>query len=122
MTLLANLEKAIPALEMLIEAHTRVSVKGRMKVTEEQTRNGSVTYRIQSDSLTDLLSPFTRLIFKDIQFYFWGGQVSSDGLRVWFSPKVSYAHVHGGSNGCDVIWEGLWFDIETSQWISREKR
>ena len=68
MTLLAKLEKAIPALEMLIEAHTQVSVKGRMKVTEEQTRNGSVTYRIQSDSLTDLLSPFTRLIFKDIQF------------------------------------------------------
>ena len=121
MTLLANLEKAIPALEMLVEAHTRVSVKGRMKVTEEQSRNGSITYRIQSDSLTDLLSPFTRLIFKDIQFYFWGGQVSSDSLRVWFSPKVSYEHVSGGSNRCDVIWQGLWFDIETCQWITKEK-
>jgi len=121
MTLLAKLENALPALEMLIEAHSGVSVKGRIKVTEEQTRRGSVLYRIQSDSLTDLLSPLTRLIFKDIQFYFWGGEVNDKTNRVWFSPKVSYTHPSGGSNGCDVLWTALWFDIETGQWITLEK-
>ncbi len=117
MTILEKLEAAMPGLEMLIEVHYGVKVKGRMKVTAEENRSNDITYRIQSDSLTDMLSPFTQLIFKDIQFLFWGGGISEN--RVWFSPKVSYKHVSGGSNGCDVMWSGLWFDLETGQWITK---
>jgi hypothetical protein len=124
MTILKKLEAAMPGLEMLIEVHYGVNVKGRMKVTAEENRSNNITYRIQSDSLTDMLSPFTRLIFRDIQFYFWGGEVSDMKLRVsknrvWFSPKVSYVHVAGGSNGCDVMWTSLCFDLETGQWITK---
>ena len=68
MTILEKLEAAIPGLEMLIEVHYGVKVKGRMKVNVEINPHNNITYRIQSDSLTDMLSPFTRLIFQDIQF------------------------------------------------------
>jgi hypothetical protein len=117
---MTNLEKLInrlPSLEVLIEAQTGIHVKGKMRVKTEESRHDKVTYRIYSESLHDLLDPLSRQIFRDISFYFWGGTVIEDDTKIWFSPKVSYEHVLGGSNGCDIIWNNLWFDIETETWI-----
>lgn len=115
--MLELLKSKLPSLEVLIEAQTAIPVKGKMRVEEETSRNGSVSYRIFSDDLSSMLDPLSRQIFKEIKFYFWGGSLIEEGTRIWFSPKVSYNHVMGGSNGCDVIWFALYFDIATETWI-----
>ena len=116
MSTLEKLINRMPSLEVLIEAQTGIDVKGKMNVEVQESR-GNVTYRIFSKSLRDQLDPLSRQIFKDINFFFWGGTLVQEDTRVWFSPKVSYEHVMGGSNGCDIIWRNLWFDLETETWI-----
>ena len=114
--ILEKLKRNLKGLELIIKTQTLIDCEGRLKVEIEEGRNGSVTFRMSSDSLRDQLDHLSRQIFEDINFYFWGGQVNNEG-KVWFSPKVSYQHVKGGSNGCDIIWNNLWFDIETETWI-----
>ena len=115
--ILEKLKKNLKGLELIIKVQTGIDCKGRLKVEiEEYKRSNTVSFRISSSSLRDLLDPLSRQIFKDINFYFWGGQLNKEG-KVWFSPKVSYDHVLGGSNGCDIIWDALWFNIETETWI-----
>ena len=115
--ILEKLKKNLKGLELIIKTQTGIDCEGRLKVELEENRNGSFAFRISSASLRDLLDPLSRQIFKDINFYFWGGTLIEENTKIWFSPKVSYDHILGGSNGCDVIWNNLWFDIETETWI-----
>ena len=119
--ILEKLKKNLKGLELIIKVQTGIDCKGRLKVEiEEYKRSNTVSFRISSSSLRDLLDPLSRQIFSDINFYFWGGTLVEENTEIWFSPKVSYDHVIGGSNGCDIIWNNLWFDIETETWIPSE--
>jgi len=115
--ILEKVKKNLKGLELIIKMQTLIECEGRLKVELEENRNGSFAFRIFSDSLRDQLDHLSRQIFEDINFYFWGGTLNEETNRIWFSPKVSYNHVRGGSNGCDIIWNNLWFDIETETWI-----
>jgi len=115
--ILEKVKKNLKGLELIIKMQTLIECEGRLKVELEENRNGSFAFRISSDSLRDQLDHLSRQIFEDINFYFWGGTLNEETNRIWFSPKVSYNHVKGGSNGCDIIWNNLWFDIETETWI-----
>ena len=115
--ILEKVKRNLKGLELIINMKTMIDCAGKLKVELEENRNGSFTFRISSDSLRNQLDPLSRQIFKDIIFYFWGGSLVDENTKIWFSPKVSYQHVIGGSNGCDVIWNNLWFDIETETWI-----
>ncbi len=115
--ILEKVKKNLKGLELIIKMQTLIECEGRLKVELEENRNGSFAFRISSDSLRDQLDHLSRQIFEDINFYFWGGTLNEETNRIWFSPKVSYNHVRGGSNGCDIIWNNLWFDIETETWI-----
>ena len=115
--ILEKVKKNLKGLELIINMKTMIDCAGKLKVELEENRNGSFTFRISSDSLRNQLDPLSRQILKDIIFYFWGGSLVDENTKIWFSPKVSYQHVIGGSNGCDVIWNNLWFDIETETWI-----
>jgi hypothetical protein len=115
--ILEKVKKNLKGLELIIKMQTLIECEGRLKVELEENRNGSFAFRISSDSLRDQLDHLSRQIFEDINFYFWGGTLNEETNRIWFSPKVAYQHVKGGSNGCNIIWDNLWFDIETETWI-----
>ena len=115
--ILEKVKKNLKGLELIIETQTGIECKNRLKVELEENRNGSFIFRISSTSLRDLLDPLSLQIFADINFYFWGGNLTQENTKIWFSPKISYKHILGGSNGCAIIWNNLWFDIETETWI-----
>tara|TARA_Y100000389_G_scaffold155240_1_gene155863 strand:- start:120 stop:491 length:372 start_codon:yes stop_codon:yes gene_type:complete len=115
--ILEKVKKNLKGLELIIKLQTGINCEGRLKVELEKNKKGSFSFRISSDSLRNQLDPLSRQIFEDIIFYFWGGTLIDEDTKIWFSPKVSYEHVKGGSNGCNIIWNNLWFDIETETWI-----
>lgn len=108
---------ALPELEKLILKYTNAKIK--LKAKAEKTRSGTII-RIYSDDLSKDLSPLGRIVFKSIQVMFWGGTENRDG-DIWFSPKISYTHPGGGSNGTDFIWDTLWFNTKTNKWIEGRK-
>jgi len=109
--------KALPDLEKLIFNASKVKVK--LKVKAEDTRSG-IILRIYSDDLTNILSPLGKTAFSAINISTWGGIENQDG-NIWFTPKLSYEHPSGGSNGTDFIWSAIWFDPNTNKWIEGRK-
>ena len=115
--ILEKVNSKLPALEVLISAQTgnTLNLKGKLKV--KLTGQREETFSISSSSLKDQLGPVGHLVFSDINLHFWGGHFNQETNQIWFSPKVSYEHPSGGSNGTDILWESIWFDIETESWI-----
>jgi hypothetical protein len=115
--ILLKIQKNLKGLELIIKTQTGIDCEGRLRVELGERSNKTPVFGISSISLKDLLDPLSRQIFSDINFHFWGGTLVEENTKIWFSPKVSYNHILGGSNGCDIIWNNLWFDIETETWI-----
>jgi len=110
--ILKAVQKALPELEKLIAKQSKVKAKLQAKM------DGS-RISITSGSLISQVGPAGRAFLKDINIYFWGGNLAeAPGKvpRIWFNPKVSYEHPSGGRNGADFIWDALWFDLSTNEW------
>lgn len=114
---LAAVTKALPDLEKLIFNASKV--KAKLKARAEDTRSG-IILRIYSDDLSNMLSPLGKTAFSKINISTWGGTVNKDG-QIWFTPKLSYEHPSGGSNGTDFVWDAIWFDPNTNKWIEGRK-
>ena len=109
-SMLKAVQKALPELEKLISARSKVKAKLQAKM------DGS-RISIFSGSLIKQVGPLGRVFLKDINISFWGGTVTTkEKDEIWFNPKVSYEHPSGGRNGADFIWQGLWFNLNTNKW------
>jgi hypothetical protein len=107
-----EVKKALPQLEDLIKKKLGFSPK----LTAEQ--KGNVKIEITSNDLTNELGKtLVKTLFTKIAIGFWGGNVTGDGKSIWFNPKVWYEHPSGGSNGCDFIWDSLWWDLASKKWV-----
>lgn len=106
-------EKALPALEKLINKYSKVKVK--LKVKAEDIGSG-IILNIYSDDLTNMLSPLGKTAFSKINITTWGGKENKEGF-VWFSPKLMYEYPSGGSNGTDFVWNAIFFDPKANKWI-----
>ena len=76
--ILEKLKKNLKGLELIIKVQTGIDCEGRLRVEiEEYKRNNTVSFRISSSSLRDLLDPLSRQIFSDIIIY----KLISDMIR-----------------------------------------
>lgn len=102
---------ALPQLEALVKKH--LGFKPKLSAVNQRNQ----ILLTSTDLMSELGKTLAKSIFVDIQMYFWGGTVTSDGKSIWFNPKLSYSHPSGGSNGTDFLWDGLWWDLDKKQWI-----
>ena len=71
--------------------------------------------------INELGNTLVKTIFSDIKIDFWGGTKVISANSIWFNPILSYEHPSGGSNGTDFLWDSLWFDLDTNQWLEGRK-
>lgn len=109
----------LPELSKIIESHLGFSPELRLVVQKGVHRD---TIKISSGSLiNELGNTLVKTIFSDIKIDFWGGTKVISANSIWFNPKLSYEHPSGGSNGTDFLWDSLWFDLDTNQWLEGRK-
>jgi hypothetical protein len=114
--ILELLESKLPALEKLVKMQFRVDVTFTVKMKEYKN---TPTFEISSRDFSGR-SPMLELMFKEIQFYFWGGEYHEDKEDIYFNPKVFWKSHSNGSNGTDVLWDRIFFDLTTDSWITSE--
>lgn len=109
---LDEVRKSLPQLEDLIKK--KLGFAPKLAVAQK----GNVKLEITSNDLTsELGKTLVKTLFTKIEIGFWGGNVTGDGKTIWFNPKVWYEHPSGGSNGCDFVWESLWWDLASKKWV-----
>ncbi len=125
-TIETELRNSLPALAELINKELGFSptlhIEMKSKLYPPVLNNDQVRFILTSDSLlNELGDTLVKTIFKEIKIEFWGGNISNDGNNIWFNPKLTYDHPSGGSNGTDFVWEAIWYNIETDNWITSRK-
>ena len=109
---LDEVRKSLPQLEDLIKK--KLGFAPKLAVAQK----GNAKLEITSNDLTNELGKtLVKTLFAKIEIGFWGGNVTGDGKTIWFNPKVWYEHPSGGSNGCDFVWESLWWDLASKKWV-----
>lgn len=109
---LDEVKKALPQLEDLIKKKLGFAPK----LTADKKGNDRIFIQ-SSDLMNELGKTLVKTLFTKIEIGFWGGNVTGDGKSIWFNPKIWYEHPSGGSNGCDFVWDSLWWDLNTKKWV-----
>ena len=111
----------LKSLELMIKEEFNVDMK--LSANLEESRNGCIVRITSQDLLDQLGNTLVHRLFSSIKFYTWGGSaiIMNENLEeeICFSPKLSYEHPTGGSNGTDFC-NGLWFNIDKKDWIIRK--
>ena len=123
-TLKDQIEDALPALEEAIikrlgnDSSLRNFDLG-LTIEENDVREGNSTFTISSKNLIELTGPIGKIMYDEFIFKLLGGtKVHAPGKnQIWFSPKFQFTYKDGGSNGADVFWSGIWYDIDEDKWI-----
>ena len=123
-TLKDQIEDALPALEEAIIKRLGNDPSLRnfdlgLTIEENADRSGNSTFTISSKNLIELTGPIGEIMYDEFIFQPWGGTKINgpDGKQIWFSPKFRFKYKDGGSNGADVFWSGIWYDIDEDKWI-----
>ena len=123
-TLKDKMEDALPILEEAIinrlgdDSYIRNFDLG-LTAEENTDRSGNSTFTISSKNLIELTGPIGKIMYDEFIFKLLGGtKVHAPGKnQIWFSPKFQFTYKDGGSNGADVFWSGIWYDIDEDKWI-----
>lgn len=110
-------KSCLPALSDIIQK--RLGFYAELKVNKSEYNIKSYNIKLYSeDNLIEFLgNSLVKTMFSKVQINFWGGTLSEGENKIWFNPKLSYEHPRGGTNGTDFLWNSLWFDLETYEWI-----
>lgn len=74
-----------------------------------------------TENLQKYCGKLGKFLFKEITFEFWGGKLTNDKTAIWFSPRVSYTHPSGGSNGINVLWNSIFYNLENNEWLVKNQ-
>jgi hypothetical protein len=112
--ILEMVTKALPQLQSEIKRIAGIELK--LSATLQKTDYYGYSIRIQSDDFAEKLTGISASLFNEIKFKTWGGGISENG-KLCFFPKIEYSSWSGGSNGMDYIWNTIWFDTESGDFI-----
>jgi hypothetical protein len=112
--ILGQVTKALPQLQSEIKRIAGVELK--LTAILQKTDYYGYSIRIQSDDFAEKLTGFAASLFNEIKFKTWGGGIS-DNRELCFFPKIEYSSWSGGSNGMDYIWNTIWFNTESGDFI-----
>jgi hypothetical protein len=113
--ILEMVTKALPQLQSEIKRIAGVELK--LTAILQKTDYYGYSIRIQSDDFANQFDGFADSLFDEVKFKPWGGGISSDNRELCFFPKIEFSSWSGGSNGMDYIWNTIWFNTESGQFI-----
>ena len=112
--ILELLESKLPALQKMINIQFRIEPELKIEMQESKNR---IDFTISSDKIKGT-SGLLDAMFKEVHFSFWGGEYYEGRESIYYQPKIFWTSNSGGSNGTDVFWNTLLFDLETESWIA----
>jgi len=107
-----QVKSALPTLSDII--YKRLGFYVELKVLHNENNIKLFSEKNLIEYLGDSL---VRTMFSKVEINFWGGTLLYNENKIWFNPKLSYDHPRGGSNGTDFLWNSLYFNIDTNEWI-----
>jgi hypothetical protein len=112
--ILEMVTKALPQLQSEIKRIAGIELK--LSAILQKTDYYDYSIRIQSADFANQLDGFAASLFEEVKFKTWGGRIS-DNRELCFFPKIEFSGWGGGSNGMDYIWNTIWFNTESGQFI-----
>jgi len=113
------IKNELPELEKYVEKKFKLKCKLNLEYDKAHSR-----VSIESNSLMrEANSDIDKLLFSDICLVFWGGNLNTkeNTSYIFFDAHLSYDHVVGGSNGCEIPGGEIYYNVQDHIWEDAEE-